>query len=99
MKINTNVGALGASRNLFLNNIATESSNDSVRGARVPRVRRWQTEVIPGVVCAFANTQVSVNTACKRKVALVGSMRYIRTSVTEKGVGALKSNIYNHVAA
>ncbi len=38
MKINTNVGALGASRNLFLNNIATESSMRKLSsGLRISR--------------------------------------------------------------
>lgn len=38
MKINTNVGALGASRNLFLNNVATESSMRKLSsGLRISR--------------------------------------------------------------
>ena len=38
MKINTNVGALGASRNLFLNNMATESSMRKLSsGLRISR--------------------------------------------------------------
>ncbi len=38
MKINTNVGALGASRNLFLNNLATESSMRKLSsGLRISR--------------------------------------------------------------
>ena len=38
MKINTNVGALGASRNLFMNNVATESSMRKLSsGLRISR--------------------------------------------------------------